>query len=50
LGCGDGGGRTKEVGRREFTLGKDGAAIRGISSVSYENIAFEGEAEKLDKR
>ena len=44
---GDGGGRTKEVGRSEldndFTVGKDGAVIGEISSVSYENFAFEGE-------
>ena len=53
---GDGGGRTKEVGRSEldrdvndFTGGKDGAAIGGMSSVSYENIVFEGEVrERLD--
>lgn len=53
---GDGGGRTKEVGRSElvggahdFTLGKEGAVIGGMSSVSYENISFEGDArERLD--
>ena len=44
---GDGGGRRKEVGRSElnrdvndFTGGKDGAAIGGMSSVSYENIVL----------
>ena len=52
---GDGGGRTKEVGRSElvndFTVGKDGVAIGGMNSVSYENIAFEEEArESLDTR
>ena len=48
---GDGGGRTKEVGRSELVRGandfiveKYGAVIGGMSSVSYENIAFEGEA------
>ena len=45
---GDGGGRTKVVGRSEldndFTVWKDGAAIGEMSSVSYENFTFEGEA------
>ena len=44
---GDGGGRTKVVGRSEldndFTVWKDGAAIGEMSSVSYENFIFEGE-------
>lgn len=47
---GDGGGRTNEVGRSElvggtndFAVRKDGAAIGGMNSVSYESITFEGE-------
>ena len=44
---GDGGGKTKVVGRREldndFTAWNDGAAIGGMSSVSYEIFTFEGE-------
>ena len=45
---GDGGGRTKVVGRSEldndFTVWKDGAGIGEMSSVSYENFNLEGEA------
>lgn len=45
---GDGGGQANVVGRSEldndFAVGKDGAAIGEMSSVSYENFTFEGEA------
>lgn len=47
---GDGGGRINDVGRSElvggtndFAVRKDGAAIGGMNSVSYESITFEGE-------
>lgn len=45
---GDGGGKTKVFGRSEpdndFADRKDGAGIGEMSSVSYENFTFEGEA------
>ena len=43
---GDGGGRTKVVGRSELDndFKKDGTAIGEMSSVSYENFNLEGEA------
>ena len=55
---GDGGGKTKEVGRSELARGandfaawKDSAANGGTSSVSYESITLEGEArERFDER
>ena len=51
---GDGGGKTKVFGRSEldseFTLWKDGAAMGVMSSVSYENFTFEGEARERETR